>query len=129
MNVWWLVKLVISKKKTDLLKDLKMLQEFYALLNFKLIMIDIIYKISVVIKITWIIWKIIFPNGFSRECNIILDFFFKKRLILFTTYEDKNSKLEKDKKMEDKMIEDIRNTFRLKTKMSLQLKMYEIFLD
>ena len=106
-----------------------MLQEFYALLNFKLIMIDIIYKISVVIKITWIIWKIIFPNGFSREYNIILDFFFKKRLILFTTYEDKNSKLEKDKKMEDKMIEDIRNTFRLKTKMSLQLKMYEIFLD
>ena len=37
--------------------------------------------------------------------------------------------LKKIKKMEDKMIEDVRNTFRLKTKMSLQLKMYEIFLD
>ena len=42
----------INKKKNDLLKDLKMLQEFYTLLNFNFIIIYIIHKISVLLKIT-----------------------------------------------------------------------------
>ena len=39
-------------KKFDLLEDLKMLQEFYTLLHFNFIMIDINRKASVLLQIT-----------------------------------------------------------------------------
>ena len=38
-------------KKFDLLKYLKMLQEFYTLLNFNFIVIYIIHKVSLLLKI------------------------------------------------------------------------------
>ena len=67
-----------------------MLQEFYTLLNFNFIIIYIIHKISVLLKITWIILKIIFSNGFSRS---IIDFLknFSQHIMM------KCLRLEKDK--------------------------------
>ena len=44
--------------------DLKMLKQFYKLLNFNFIMIFIIHKISVLLKITQITLNVIFSNTF-----------------------------------------------------------------
>ena len=41
----------------------------------------------------------------------------------------KNSRFEKNRKIEYNTIKDLRNLFRLKKKMTSQLKMQEIFLD
>ena len=51
-----------------------MLYNFYALLNFKFIMIYIIHKMSILLKITLITLKIVFSNAFSREYNKLLPF-------------------------------------------------------
>ena len=63
-------------KKIDLFEDIKMLQ-----VNF---MIYIIHKIWILLKITRIIWKIVFSNAFSRSM-IDFYFFFKKNIVFFTT--------------------------------------------
>ena len=58
-----------------------MLYNFYALLNFKSIMIYIIHKMSVLLKITLITLKIVLSNAFSREYNKLL--LFLEKLINF----------------------------------------------
>ena len=75
-------------------------------------MINIIHKISVLLKITQITLKIIFSKAFSRS---IKDFylFFSLNVNFFTTYNDKKF-LEKIKKIEGKIIKDFKNIFRLK---------------
>ena len=62
-----------------LLEDIKMLQ-----VNFS--MIYIIHKILVLLKITRIL---------KRFLRSIIDFFLKKKLIFFTTYNDEISGLKK----------------------------------
>ena len=57
----------IKRKTRELLKHLKMLQEFSAILNFNFIMIHIIHKVSLLLRISWIILKIILSNSFSRS--------------------------------------------------------------
>ena len=70
-------------------------------------MIYIIYIISVLLKISWINFKITFSNVF-KEYNRL--FFVLHELIFFSqVIMVKNSRFEKDKK-----IKDVRNLFRLK---------------
>ena len=54
-----------------------MLSEFYALLNFSLMMIYIIHEISILLKITRIAQLIVFLNPFQR--SIRLSLFLKKK--------------------------------------------------
>ena len=57
--------------------------------------------------------KIIFLNAFSR--NIIVFYFFKKLIIFFHNISRwKVQELKKTKKLEDNIIKDVKNIFRLK---------------
>ena len=81
-----------------------------SLLNFKFFMIYIIYKMLVLLKITWIILKTIFSNAFL---GFYIDFyFFIFSIISFTTYNDESC-LE-----EENIIKDTRNLFRLKKELN-----------
>ena len=69
----------------NLLENLKMSR-----LIFSFVMIYIIHKMLVLLKITWIISKIILLNAFLRS---IIDFYFlKKNLFFFIIYNDGKSK-------------------------------------
>ena len=85
-----------KKLKNELLEDLQML-----LLNFNL---AIIYIILVLLKINWVILKIIFSNKFlGRIIDFYLvwkKFFFSQHIIM------ENPRTEKEK-----IIKDIRNLF------------------
>ena len=75
-------------------------------------MIYIIHNISIPLKITQINLKIIFSNTLLRST---INFFLKKNLFFFTTYNDENIQgLKKTKKIEDNIIKDVRNLFRIK---------------
>ena len=52
--------LIIIYKNFDLLEGLTMVQEFYTLLNFNLVMIYIIHKMSVMLKIIQTTLRIVF---------------------------------------------------------------------
>ena len=68
-------------------------------------MIYIIHKISVLLKIIWITLKIKLSNASSKFC------FLKKNQLMM-----KSSRLEKkQKRIEDNIIKDVRNLFRIKT--------------
>ena len=86
-------------------------------------MIYIIHAISVLLKITQITLKITFSNVVSRS---IREFHLKKKKKNFSQHiMVKSSRLEKDKKIEDYIIKDVK-TFLIKKKkklMILQLKM------
>ena len=68
----------------------------------------------------WITLEIIFSNSFSKSITN----FFSQHLMI------KRSRLKNTKKIEDNIIKDVKNLFRLKMKqLTLRLKMQEIFLD
>ena len=86
------------------------------MLQVNFIMIYIIHKISVLLKITRIL---------KRFLRSIVDFYIKKKkLILFTTYNDGNSKAwrkkhlsrqeKENKEIKDRIIREIRNLFEYK---------------
>ena len=72
-------------KKIDLIEDIKMLQVFFTLLNFNFIMIFIIHKISVLLKNHLNYLK---DSILKRLLRTIIEFYFLKKIILFTTYND-----------------------------------------
>ena len=72
-------------KKIDLIEDIKMLQVFFTLLDFNFIMVFIIHKISVLLKnhLNYLEDSIL-----KRLLRTIIEFYFLKKIILFTTYND-----------------------------------------
>ena len=80
------------------------------MLQVNFILIHIIHKISVLLKIT-------------RFLNALVDFiFYKKRNnYFFTTYNNENFKFKEDKNIEDNIINDIINLFRLKFRLKKEI--------
>ena len=77
-------------------------------------MIYNIHKISVLLKIIRIILKLVFSNVFSKRG---IDFYvFKEKIFLSQYIIMKSLRLEKGKVIEENIINDVRNIFRIKSK-------------
>ena len=77
-------------------------------------MIYNIHKISVLLKIIRIILKLVFSNVFSKRG---IDFYvFKEKSFLSQYIIMKSLRLEKGKVIEENIINDVRNIFRIKSK-------------
>ena len=77
-------------------------------------MIYNIHKISVLLKIIRIILKLVFSNVFSKRG---IDFYvFKEKFFLSQYIIMKSLRLEKGKVIEENIINDVRNIFRIKSK-------------
>ena len=77
-------------------------------------MIYNIHKISVLLKIIRIILKLVFSNVFSKRG---IDFYvFKEKIFLSQYIIMKSLRLEKEKVIEENIINDVRNIFRIKSK-------------
>ena len=77
-------------------------------------MIYNIHKISVLLKIIRIILKLVFSNVFSKRG---IDFYvFKEKFFLSQYIIMKSLKLKKGKVIEENIINDVRNIFRIKSK-------------
>ena len=77
-------------------------------------MIYNIHKISVLLKIIRIILKLVFSNVFSKRG--INFYVFKEKIFLSQYIIMKSLRLEKGKVIEENIINDVRNIFRIKSK-------------